>query len=101
MKSKMKDYVGLSEEDKKYLREFNKAFERGIFKDNLIKLPKEVKQEIVDQRNKFKSDIMFVGKRKGNIDDMTFTEKAHVGRKKVKSPRDNSGKFTRKENENK
>lgn len=101
MKTSLKDYVGLSEEDKRYLKEFNNAFEKGFFKDELIKLPKEVKEEIVRQRNKFKSDLMFIGRRKGNVDDMTFKEKVHVGRKKVKSPRDGDGKFKRKEHENK
>jgi len=102
MKNKVKDYVGLSEEDKKYLREFDNAIERGYFKEDLVKLTKEMKEEIDRERTRFKRDLMFKGKRKaGDISDMDINERIPIGKKKGHDLRDGSGKFTKKEkNEN-
>jgi len=98
MKNNIKDYKGLSEEDKKYLREFDKAIELGMFDDKLVKIPIKMKKCIVNERDGFKRDLMYVNKRNGSdIDGIVLDQKPYVGKKKVVSERDKSGKFTKKE----
>ena len=98
MKTDLKEYVGMSKEDEKYLKEFNIATERGIFEDKLVKIPKNMKKMIQKERNSYRRDLMFVNKRSGtSVDGLVLEQKPYVGKKKVVSPRDISGKFIKKD----
>jgi hypothetical protein len=98
MKNDIRDYKGLSKEDKEYLKEFDKAIQREIFDDNHIKMPVKMKKLIVEERNLFRRDLMFVNKRGGgDIDKIHMNNKPYVGRKKVDSARDETGKFIKKD----
>ena len=98
MKNNIKNYKNLTKEEKKFLREFDKAIELGMFDNKLIKFPKKMKSEIINDRNKFRNDLMYKGKRKGDkVDHLVLDEKPHIGKKKTKSARDKSGKFVKKD----
>lgn len=96
MKNNVRDYKGLSDDDKKYLREFDKAIELELFDDKLIRMPKKMKKQIEYERNSFRRDMMFVNKRSSSdIDGIALDQKPYVGKKKVKSKRDKTGKFVK------
>jgi hypothetical protein len=98
MKNNRKEYKGLSKEEKRYLREFDKAVELGIFDNKLINFSDEMKKEIQGERDVFRADLMVRGKRSGeDIESKTIDNKPHVGRKRVKRVRDKNGKFVKKE----
>lgn len=93
-KNNRKEYKGLSEEDQRWLQDFDDATERGYLNSERLNLNEKQKKEIKKERQLFKQDLF--NKTNSfcvpNVDEFDPVS-IHIGRKKTNSPRNKVGKF--------
>lgn len=99
MKNKRNEYVGLTDEDKKYLKEFDDALENGYFKDEKIKFTKEEKK-VIKKQKEIKDNCMmnacqetFKKSKQVNEDNLSEAKQLNTGKKRVESPRGTDGRY--------